>query len=183
MSFYLKPDEMYEVVAKRWGFFLGFALFNYIYHLLFAIDGVDAYCDVTRTFGCDGARPVDPKNAADPMVITQSAIYDLPLMLCAVWHLIEWVRWTIFLTTILVNKNLLFYFNILQFNVIFGFVATIWAIVTRFSGVGATCAGIGAQYYRGTYLAVQILCLALSIPLGFIHIIIFYIRGRDWVHE
>ena len=53
--------------------------------------------------------------------------------------MIEWIRWTIFLMSILMEKNMLALFNLLSLNIIFGFVATIYAIVARFSGVGAVC--------------------------------------------
>ena len=53
--------------------------------------------------------------------------------------MIEWIRWTIFLMSILMEKNMLALFNLLSLNIIFGFVATIYAIVARYSGVGAAC--------------------------------------------
>jgi len=37
------------------------------------------------------------------------------------------------------EKNMLALFNLLSLNIIFGYVATIYAIVARFSGVGAGC--------------------------------------------
>ena len=55
--------------------------------------------------------------------------------------MIEWVRWTIFLMSILMEKNMLHLFNLLCLNIIFGFVATIYAIVARFSVTGAGCVG------------------------------------------
>jgi hypothetical protein len=51
--------------------------------------------------------------------------------------MIEWIRWTIFLMSILMEKNMLILFNLLSLNIIFGYIATIYAIVARFSGVGA----------------------------------------------
>ena len=58
--------------------------------------------------------------------------------------MIEWIRWTIFLMSILMEKNMLPLFNLLCLNIIFGYVATIYAIVARFSGLGAGCVSIGA---------------------------------------
>jgi len=37
------------------------------------------------------------------------------------------------------EKNMLILFNLLSLNIIFGYVATIYAIVARYSGVGAGC--------------------------------------------
>ena len=67
--------------------------------------------------------------------------------------MIEWIRWTIFLMSILMEKNMLHLFNLLCLNIIFGYVATIYAIVARFSGVGATCVSGGAQETTGLYCA------------------------------
>ena len=58
--------------------------------------------------------------------------------------MIEWIRWTIFLMSILMEKNMLPLFNLLCLNIIFGYVATIYAIVARFSGLGAECVSTGA---------------------------------------
>jgi hypothetical protein len=51
------------------------------------------------------------------------------------------------------EKNMLHLFNLLCLNIIFGYVATIYAIVARFSGVGAGCVSGGAQETRGLYCA------------------------------
>jgi len=42
------------------------------------------------------------------------------------------------------EKNMLPLFNLLCLNIIFGYVATIYAIVARFSTVGAGCVAVGA---------------------------------------
>jgi hypothetical protein len=46
--------------------------------------------------------------------------------------------------SILMEKNMLHLFNLLSLNIIFGYVATIYAIVARFSAVGAGCVAVGA---------------------------------------
>jgi hypothetical protein len=46
--------------------------------------------------------------------------------------------------SILMEKNMLPLFNLLSINIVFGYVATIYAIVARFSGLGAGCVAIGA---------------------------------------
>lgn len=56
----------------------------------------------------------------------------------------EWIRWTIFLMSILMEKNMLPLFNLLSLNIIFGYVATIYAIVVRFSATGVGCVSAGA---------------------------------------
>jgi hypothetical protein len=52
------------------------------------------------------------------------------------FHLAEWIRQTVLLTTALVNVNLMPLFYLLSLNVIFGYIALIYGIITRFTGDG-----------------------------------------------
>ena len=130
--------------------FQAIPLFLYFYHFFWAVSAVERFCDVSRYFGCAGEKPliknVQPYTLAkdDPIMKAREAIFDTPLLLCAIWHMIEWIRWTIFLMSILMEKNMLPLFNLLCLNIIFGYVATIYAIVARFSATGAGCVSTGA---------------------------------------
>lgn len=95
--------------------------------------------------------------------------------------MIEWLRWTAFLTTALVSANLMPMYYALSLNIPFGIIACIIAIVTRFSGDGSTCAS--AQETRSFYLGLQPVCLVIYIPTVFAHVIYLKIRGVKWCHE
>jgi len=98
--------------------------------------------------------------------------------------MIEWLRQTVFLTTALVNVNLMPLYYILSVNVPFGFVAMLIGIGIRFGTAGKECAeGDIVQQERSEYLRDQIFALILYIFMCFGHIIFFYVKGPAWCHE
>lgn len=88
-----------------------------------------------------------------------SAVFDLALAVVSVFHMIEWVRWTVFLTSALVNVNLVPVFYLLSINIPYGFIALVIGILARYGEDGADCAmtveeGMMAkQPERANYLA------------------------------
>jgi len=132
----------------------------YTYHLYWTIFGVDQYCDITRTHVCgeegknlyeqfklsegmtaeqiaalDGF-PDAPQDAAD----ASSKVFDGAIAVVTVFHMIEWLRQTVFLTSALVNVNLMPLYYALSINVPFGFIAMIIGIAVRSSADGKDCA-------------------------------------------
>jgi hypothetical protein len=178
----------------------------YTYHLYWCIYGVDQFCDTTRKHVCgadakdlyqqyllnmegstytkeSAAAVTDYINAPEAATDAASKVYDVAIALAAIFHMIEWLRQTVFLTSALVNVNLVPLFYALSINIPFGFIAMLVAIGVRFSADGRDCAEAGVQEERGRYLALQILCLFLYIPMMFLHIIFFKIKGVEWLHE
>jgi hypothetical protein len=96
--------------------------------------------------------------------------------------MIEWLRQTVFLTSALVNVNLVPLFYVLSINIPFGYIVMLVGIAARFSEDGKDCAMEGAQMERGRYLSLQILCIFLYIPMMFAHIILFKLKGVKWLH-
>ena len=109
---------MHEIVAKDtvWPLFTVIALIPYIFHLIMTIWGVDQFADYRREWKCGGA---DTPEKAD-------ALFAVPIALVCVYHMIEWIKWTIFLTSTLVGVNLMIVFVFLDVvGVLYGLVATI----------------------------------------------------------
>lgn len=136
--------------------------FCYCYHFTWTVAGVDNFCDTTRNNICIAGKTKDES----------SAIYDIGIGLVAIFHMIEWLRQTVFLTTALVNVNLMPLYYFLSINVPFGFVAMIIGLGVRFSADGVECdeAEFGSgldQRSRGAYLRDQIFALFLYIPMCF----------------
>jgi len=48
----MKPNNIYELLAKRWWQVSLFTAISYIYSLVMAIYGVDMYCHYSRFFKC-----------------------------------------------------------------------------------------------------------------------------------
>jgi hypothetical protein len=59
------------------------------------------------------------------------------------FHLCEWIRQTILLTTALVNVNLMPVYYLFSINTIYGFFAMTYGIVIRFTGDGPVCSKVG----------------------------------------
>ena len=101
----------------------------YIYEIIWTITGVNHYTDISRLNPCPGlAADVEP-----------TSVFDAGLLLTSLFHMIEWVRWTLFLTSALVGVNLLSVFYFLSINTLFGFIAMLVGIVSGFSENGGFC--------------------------------------------
>jgi hypothetical protein len=201
----LKAENTFTVISHKWGTFTILAALIYTYHLYWTVFGVDLFCDITRTHVCGAegkklyqeylvgmkgstytaetaAAVTDyfgaPSNAQD----ASSSVYDTALALVTIFHMIEWLRQTVFLTSALVNVNLVPLFYVLSINIPFGFIAMLVAIGARFGADGKDCAIEGAQMERGRYLLLQILCIFLYIPMMFAHVIYFKVKGVEWLH-
>ena len=61
---------------------------------------------------------------------------DTAIALVTVFHMIEWLRQTVFLTTALVNVNLMPLYYFLSINVPFGFVAMLIGIAVSLGNDG-----------------------------------------------
>ena len=57
----------------------------------------------------------------------------------ASYHIIEWVRFTIFLVTLLLGQNFMHLWYILSLNTLYGIAAYIYVHVARYSGNGLAC--------------------------------------------
>jgi len=172
-KWYLGTEPMFEIVSKNWGKFCLLVSGIYCYHLLWCIAGVNVYADYTRLNDCNGTMTSD----------YATSVFDVAIAMSVMYHMIEWVRWTLLLTTALVEANLLKIFNVLQINIPFGVIACLVAIITRYSGEGTACAAVGIQETRAFYCGLQVVALILMIPFSFAHIVFMKIKGVKWCHE
>lgn len=97
--------------------------------------------------------------------------------------MIEWLRWTLFLTSALVGVNLIGMFYALSINIPFGVITCLIAILTRYSENGSACAVEGMQATRAFYLSLQVVCLIVYLVTCFGNILYMRLRGVDWCHE
>lgn len=70
------------------------------------------YCDITRTFNQDKAgklclTSLGKMLTADADIAKVSGVYDFPILIVTIYHMIEWIRWTILGTAALVDANLI----------------------------------------------------------------------------
>lgn len=77
---------------------------------------------------------------------------DAPIAVVTVFHMVEWLRWLLFLTAALVNVDLIKpYYALSCVNIPFGIIALLLGIIGRFSTEAAQCSD-DAQVERGRYL-------------------------------
>jgi len=90
---------------------------------VFLCAGVDKYSSYERTIACKDA----PKGSE------ASAVYDLWILLVVIFHLVEWLRQTIFMTSALVGVNLVPVYYVLSIIVPYGFIILFAAGAVGFS--------------------------------------------------
>lgn len=83
--------------------------------------------------------------------------FDIPLLLLAIYHMIEWIKTTFLLTVVCVNLNLMWVYYGLAFNTLYGVIAIVYTMIVVFSEDGQDCALPGKQEYRGMWLKVEII--------------------------
>ena len=69
-----------------------------------------------------------------------AAVFDRPLLLLAIYHIIEWIRATFLFTVVTVGLNLMWVYYIMSVNTLFGLIVVIYAMVVRFGTDGTDCA-------------------------------------------
>ena len=82
-----------------------------------------------------------------------SEVFDVALGISTIYHMIEWIRWTLLITSALVGVNLIKLFNFLGVNFVIGFASLIICIIYRWGGDGPACSAEDKQPTRGLYLS------------------------------
>ena len=95
-KFYLKPENTYTIIEKEWVKFTLLTAVIYLIHLFWMCYGVDVYSSYERHTPCQGASTKDDA----------SGVYDTWILLTIIFHMVEWIRQTIFATSALVGVNL-----------------------------------------------------------------------------
>jgi len=134
--YYLKPEVLFKIVTTRWGIITIIAGACYLYEIIWTISGVNNYTDITRNTLCGSIKTgyeASSKTAATLAAAqaASSAVYDTPILLVTYWHMIEWVRWTVLLTTALVDANLIHLFIVLGLAIPYGFIISLVVFIMR----------------------------------------------------
>lgn len=122
-TWYLRPEATFKVISTEWSKFTLLSGIIYAIHLVFLCAGVDKYSSYERTIACKDA----PKGSE------ASAVYDLWILLVVIFHLVEWLRQTIFMTSALVGVNLVPVYYVMSLIVPYGFIILFAAGAVGFS--------------------------------------------------
>lgn len=168
--FYLKPENTYTIIEKEWVKFTLLTAVIYCIHLFWMCYGVDAYSSYERHTQCTGATTKDDA----------SGVYDTWILLTIIFHMVEWIRQTIFATSALVGVNLVAVYYGLFIFVPYGLIVMLGA------GIAAGSSESDCQENqpaRSTYLLLQLLAFFLTLITCCAHVIFFKIMGVEWLHE
>ena len=84
-----------------------------------------------------------------------SKVYDFPLKMLAIFHMIEWIRTTVLLTVICIGANLSVFWYLTMPNTIFGIIVYAIVHMAYFSDDGKACKE--AQENRSVWLLAEII--------------------------
>lgn len=99
-------------------------------------------------------------------------------MICTIWHMLEWIRWTLLWTTSLVNVNLVpAFYALTVLDVPLGFIISLYGFIAGMTS------GCSTQTERERYLTLQILCFCLYFVIALAPFIFYKIQGIEKLHE
>ena len=132
-------SNCYVIIEKEWVLFTLVTAVIYLIHLFWMCFGVDVYASYERHIPCAKNNTLDDA----------SGVYDTWILLCIIFHMVEWIRQTIFATSALVGVNLVPVFYALYIMIPFGIIVMLGGAIAAFSS-DADC--VEKQSARSTYL-------------------------------
>ncbi len=184
---YYAPSKAVKVFQNKWSLFGSIGLFYYILNFILIVYALNSYADGTmskhyKTENTDTRLLCGRSLLSDtfeedtklrcPARLTgrympcagkvgedASEVLDTAILLLIIFHFVEFMRYTIFLTSIFVGVNLIQVYYALVINSLFGFAVYIFVHIVRFSEDGKHCSE--QQKGRGRFLIVAIVCFWL----------------------
>ena len=150
---YLK-NQWISVLLSRNKLFYGFYTGGwYLIQFIGAVAVINLYSDKDRLIICDSIKEAGGEMADWPE--KSSDVFDFPLLMLALYHMIEWIRTTVLLTVICIGVNWTWIWYVTTFNTLFGIVVYAIVHMVYMSDDGKSCNEV--QEYRGVWLLVEII--------------------------
>lgn len=131
-------------MSNRKLIFASYGFLGYIGQFLLVVSAINHFSDGERLHSCAGKHGEEA-----------SRVYDTALSLLIIYHLIEWGRFILMLTTMFIGSNLMWIWYGLSLNTLFGVAAYIACHVYRFRASGKDCEDV--QVYRAKFLVVEVI--------------------------
>ena len=142
----------------------GFTItFYYLLMFIGSVACVNLYSDADRLLPCATTGKL-----ANPEEATK--VFDTPLLILAIWHIIEWIRTTVLLTVVCIGVNWTVIWYATMPNSIFGIVAYAIVHMVYFSEDGKLCKEV--QTNRASWLLGEI--------IGFWVVFFFFVFPFIW---
>ena len=145
---YLKPKYITVIISHNKLVYGTTIALYYLLNFVGCCACVNLYSDVDRLIPCDITGTLAKPEEA-------SKVLDFPLMMLAIWHIIEWIRTTVLLTVICIGVNWTAFWYVTMPNTIFGLVVYALVHMSYLSDDGKKCSEI--QENRGTWLLAEII--------------------------
>lgn len=165
---YFAPEDVTVIMNRKFKTFTAIVGVYYLLQFFASISAVNLYSDISRNGECSWG-PEDSKT----VVVGEeaSAVMDTPILLLAIYHIVEWVRCTILLTVVCLGQNLMKVWYALMVNTLFGLCVFLYAHAVYFGEAATGCAP--TQPTRYTWLMVEIILFwvtffALSLPMMYL---------------
>ena len=125
----------------------------YLIQFVGCVAVINLYSDKDREEVCDSIREA----GGDPVDWEQksSDVFDFPLLMLALYHMIEWIRTTVLLTVICIGVNWTWIWYVTTFNSLFGIVVYAIVHMVYMSDDGKSCKE--AQENRALWLLIEII--------------------------
>ena len=129
---YLKPYWLTILLNKNMVFYGIWITIWYLAQFVGCVAVINLYSDKDRLIPCDVTGTL-----ADPE--ESSKVFDLPLFMLALWHIIEWIRTTVLLTVVCIGVNWILVWYVTIPNTLFGLITYAIVHMSYFSEDGKAC--------------------------------------------
>ena len=154
----------------------------YLTQFIGAVACINLYSDDDRLNVCvqPTIEEID-KSASERHELTDrdrsSEVFDVPLLLIAIYHIVEWIRTTVLLTVILIGVNWVIFWYATTINTLFGLIVYAFAHMAYFDEYGELCAK--AQPDRASWLLAEIIAFWVSFFFFAFPFMILFCRGKE----
>ena len=154
----------------------------YLTQFIGAVACINLYSDNDRLKQCVQPTNADiGKPASELHELTDpersSEVFDAPLLLLAIFHIVEWIRTTVLLTVILIGVNWAIFWYATTLNTLFGLIVYAFAHMAYFDEYGELCAE--AQPDRASWLLSEIIAFWVSFFFFAFPFSILFCRGKE----
>ena len=145
----------------------------YLAQFIGCVACINLFSDIERLIPCGTTTTNDPGDA--------SKVFDTPLILLSIFHIIEWIRVTFLLTVTLIGVNWAVVWYATTPNTLFGIVVYAYVHMVYTSSDGKACGETQLNRYNwllGEIIAFWVLFFFFSFPF-----VVMFCRGKSRADE
>ena len=157
---YFQPFYLTILLNKNWAIYASSFTLWYLANFIGSVAVINLYSDKDRLIPCDVTGPLaDPEEA--------SKIFDMPLVMLAIFHMIEWIRATVLLSVVCIGVNWMLFWYITIPNTVFGLIVYALVHMSYFSDDGKACSEFQenrANWLMGEIIGFWVLFFIFAFP-------------------